>query len=502
MRRTRGRRGLVGVLLALLLTSCTVTEPPPAAPPIQQPTSAAPSPRRSLTVGTTERYATADPAAAVTSMSTSLALNVFQRLMTVPTGKSVLKPDAARDCIVKTPTTYVCTLTKGLTFHNGHRLTSSDVKFSIERARRLDVADTSTPLLASIETIDTPDPETVIFRLSRVDTQIGFALASPAASIVDEQLYPANKLQPREQGVLGSGPYLVSDLDGGVVSFTRFGRYKGPHPGGQPKIAVQRFANSGELENAMTDRSVDVVWRGLSGSALSRLREQESTAPAGDAAGYVSQTLPGARVTRLLWNPKSPHRINADLRAAITNALQADRTLASIVPASVEGHLPTFAAGGAGGVNITWPEPIPLAMRYDPSTPDSLDVANQIKTRLEAAEGIAVTLEADLNADADLVLTDRPAWNWTALSWAEPYTEDPAIGSVVRVDELVQQCSTAVDIPGRDLALAELQKQAAADQVVLPVSQSDEQLFLAEGITITPNGLGPSWQLGLWGFNR
>ena len=503
--RTRRRRlrGFAVALAALALAACTSAAPAPVAPrPPEKPASATPTPRQPLTVATTESYATSDPAAAVTAMSSSLTLNVFQRLMTAPSGESVLKPDAARDCIVRTPTSYVCTLTEGLTFHNGHRLTASDVKFSIERALRLDVPGSSAPMLSSIERIETPDPQTVIFELNRVDTQIGFALASPAASIVDEQLYPADKLQPREQGLVGSGPFLVGPLDGAEVTFTRFGRYKGPTPSGQPTVILRRFANSGELEGAMADGSVDAVWRGLSTSALIRLGDQENADPSGRTeAGFTSQGLTEARVTRLLWAPESEHRTNADLRAVLTGALEPERTLASILPAGVEGHLPTFAIGGPGGVSVTWPEPIPLVLSYDPQSPDAVDVANRIKTRLEATRGARIELDPG-NTGADLVLTDRPAWTWTALAWAQPYTEHPAIGSVVRVEELVRQYSTAIDPPARDVTLGELQKQATADQVVLPISQTDERVFFAEGVTITPNAFGPSWQLGLWGFNR
>ena len=57
--------------------------------------------------------------------SAVLALNVFQRLMTADPGQSVLKPDAARDCLFTAPTTYTCTLNENLRFHNGHPLTSS-----------------------------------------------------------------------------------------------------------------------------------------------------------------------------------------------------------------------------------------------------------------------------------------------------------------------------------------------------------------------------------------
>ena len=57
-----------------------------------------------------------------------------------------------------------------------------------ERVAWLDVPGSSTSLLSSIRRIDTPDDVTVRFLLSRVDTQFVWALASPAASIVDEVL--------------------------------------------------------------------------------------------------------------------------------------------------------------------------------------------------------------------------------------------------------------------------------------------------------------------------
>ena len=82
-------------------------------------------------------------------------------------------------------------------FQNGHSLTSSDVKFCIQRALRLDVPGSSAPLLSTLRRIETPDPLTVRFVLSRVDTQFGWALASPAASIVDEQVYNSDEVRPK-----------------------------------------------------------------------------------------------------------------------------------------------------------------------------------------------------------------------------------------------------------------------------------------------------------------
>ena len=130
----RFRLAVIALLIATLLAACTSSGEDPQPTP-----SGSPEPPRPFTVMTTDRIRAVDPAAITDAGSSSIALNVFQRLMTAEPGQNVLKPDAAKDCIVETPKTYVCTLKEDLQFHNGHKLTSSDVKFSIERATRLAV---------------------------------------------------------------------------------------------------------------------------------------------------------------------------------------------------------------------------------------------------------------------------------------------------------------------------------------------------------------------------
>ncbi|MET1004979.1 MAG: ABC transporter substrate-binding protein, partial [Propionibacteriaceae bacterium] len=133
MREGRAARlvwSLIAALSVLGLVACTAGNGPG---PSSTPTATG---ARPFTVMSTDPIRVADPAAITDAGSTVLSLNVFQRLMTAEPGESVLKPDAARDCLFTSATSYTCTLNKKLFFHNGHPLTSSDVKFSIERAAR------------------------------------------------------------------------------------------------------------------------------------------------------------------------------------------------------------------------------------------------------------------------------------------------------------------------------------------------------------------------------
>ena len=204
----RRRTRLVAAILAVTaLLGCRT----PGQEPSPTPTTPGATPRP-FTVLTTDPIRVADPAAITDAASTVLAYNVFQRLMTADPGHSAPKPDAARDCLFTAPTTYTCTLNENLQFHNGHPLTSADVKFSIERATRLNVPGSSASLLSSLRRIETPDDLTIRFQLSRVDNQFGWALASPAASIVDEEVYDADRVQDPKSPVVGSGPFEVESL--------------------------------------------------------------------------------------------------------------------------------------------------------------------------------------------------------------------------------------------------------------------------------------------------
>ena len=377
-----------GLLLAL--TSCTASVVDPQPGPSQSTPTAPP-----LTVLSTDAIRVTDPAAITDPGSVVLSLNVFQRLMTAEPGQAVLKPDAAKDCLFTADTVYTCTLNPNLLFHNGHKLTSSDVKFSIQRALRLDVAGSSSPLLSTLRRIETPDPVTVRFVLSRVDTQFGWALAAPAASIVDEQVYNSDEVRPADQPVVGSGPYSVTSFEKGTLGLQRNPTYVGRTPARMERVVYRTVADSAALEDAMNTGSADVVWRGLSAAAITRYSRQVTISENDTTdAGYGMQMQTGTRVLMLAWSEQSKRRLNEDLRNAIAAALQGDRTLDSVVPGGIPNHISAFPLGGSATPEVTWSNQIQLTLGYDPTMPDGQDVATQIRTRLEDTGGMSVRLRA------------------------------------------------------------------------------------------------------------
>lgn len=103
---------------------------------------------------------------------------------------------------------------KTLTFHidpnamftNGAPVTSEDVKASFERILDESTSAAARSSFLSIESIDTPDPATVVFNLSTPDVPILVAMASINAAIV-----PASEIAAQSVGTdpIGSGPFML-----------------------------------------------------------------------------------------------------------------------------------------------------------------------------------------------------------------------------------------------------------------------------------------------------
>lgn len=489
------RLAAAATVAAVFLAGCTSpVEPTPTPTPSPTPTE------REFTVSTSGPISTADPALAKADTDALIATNVYQRLMYIRTDTGELKPDAATDCYFTSETIYECTLPEGLLFHNGDELTAFDVRFSIQRALRLDTAGTGVKLLDSLVRISTPDSHTVRFYLAYADNRFGFGLAALSASIVDDASFDPDTGLPLEAIPVGSGPYQVDEIDAERVVFSRYLKYTGPVGGELDRIVLQHVADSVAAETAIGEGTTDVVWRTLDGPALDRLASEIDASPDHTTAqGFTRFPLDGARVTRLAWSPDSARWRDATLREGVALALQADRTLASLVPVGVEGHLSSFPVGGRPTLPEIKGKRVTLRLLYQPSAPGYADLASVLRDRIEELDRVSVRLVT--SGDADLVLTDASAWVPTANAWLQLYLDSPLPGSADKLAELSQRARTTTG-DARVIALGELQKQAAADLTVLPVSQGDGVLMLGRGITLAGLPFGSSGQLGLWGLRR
>ncbi|HZK59604.1 MAG TPA: peptide ABC transporter substrate-binding protein, partial [Cryobacterium sp.] len=80
-----------------------------------------------ITIGTTDKVTTLDPAGSYDNGSFAVQNQVFPFLMNTPYGSPDVEPDIATKAEFTSPTEYTVTLKSGLKWANGHDLTSSDV---------------------------------------------------------------------------------------------------------------------------------------------------------------------------------------------------------------------------------------------------------------------------------------------------------------------------------------------------------------------------------------
>ena len=469
-----------------------------------------------IRVGMSDEVLATDPAAGYDPGSWLLFNNVFQSLLSFPKGTSTPEPEAAEKCGFESGSkVYRCTLREGLTFSNGNALTAEDVKFSFERALEINDPSGPGPLLSSIDTIETPDDRTVVFRLKVPDATFPSKIASGAGSIVDHREYAADALRTDGKAV-GSGPYKLESISDTEAVFSVNSSYRGS---AQPKnggVTLKLYDGDREaLSKAIADQDIDVAYRGLAADDIAALENSETT----DDRGIEVVQGTSAEVQHLVFNVKDPvvgklgvrraiaHLV--DREALVQDILKSTATpLYSIVPAGVAGHNTAFydtygspdaakakkalrKAGITDKVKLTlWSTP----SRYGPSTDQQLKaIAEQLNASgLFDADVQSVAFEQyekDIAAGKYGVyvkgwVPDYPdADNFTAPFFGEGnvlgnnYENDTITGT------LIPRTSAAADRGATDADYGKLQDLVADELPILPLWQGKQYAVARDNVT-------------------
>ncbi|MGX2998140.1 ABC transporter substrate-binding protein [Streptomyces sp. JNUCC 64] len=304
----------------------------------------------SVVVGMTDAVHATDPASGYDPGSWLLFNNVFQSLLSFPVGSTQPEPEAAERCDFTDVQAKVfeCTLRKGLKFSNGNALTSADVKFSFDRLMRINDDAGPAIMFPMLDRVETPDAETVVFRLNVPDATFPSKIASGAGSIVDRREYPADKLRTDGRAV-GSGPYKLDSFAKERAEFSRNGSYKGNAKLRNAKITLRLFGGDQKaLKEALIGEEVDVAYRGLAAKDIAEIENDTST-------GTGIDLVPGssAEVQHLVFNVKDPVVGKEGVRKAIAQLIDREELvhqvydstadpLYSIIPAGITAHSTAF----------------------------------------------------------------------------------------------------------------------------------------------------------------
>lgn len=169
--------------------------------------------------------------------------------------------------------TYTFRLHDGVRFHDGTPLTSADVRATYDRMRNPPdgVVSVRRATFADIAEITTPDPRTIVFRLSARNPAMLEHFASPwnciysAARLAQAPNYPATT-------VMGTGPFRFGEhVRGSHVTGTRFDGY---FRQGQPYLDGFRgvfMLQAAAMLNALQGGQVLAEFRGISPAERDRV---------------------------------------------------------------------------------------------------------------------------------------------------------------------------------------------------------------------------------------
>lgn len=259
---------------ALALTACTG--------PSGGGSTSTDSSSSSITYGTTDKVTALDPAGSYDNGSFMLMNQVYSYLLNSKPGGADPVPDLAESSSFTQPTEYTVKLKKDLKWANGHVLDSKDVKFSFDRQLKINDPNGPATLLGNVSSIAAPDPTTIVFTLKQANDQtFAQVLTGPAGPIVDDEVFPADKLLADEEIVKAKafyGQYTIDSYNKNtLVSLKAWPDYKGVL--GKPANAgatIKYYTDQTNMKLEVKNGQIDVANRSLSATDIDDLKKDSN----------------------------------------------------------------------------------------------------------------------------------------------------------------------------------------------------------------------------------
>ncbi|MDJ0348444.1 ABC transporter substrate-binding protein [Cryobacterium sp. PH29-G1] len=493
-----------------------------------------------ITIGTTDKVTTLDPAGSYDNGSFSVQTQVFPFLMNSAYGTADVEPDIAVSAEFTSPTEYTVVLKPDLKWANGNALTSSDVKFSFDR--QLAIADDNGPssLLYNLDSTEAVDDTTVVFTLKVGNDQIfPQILSSPAGVIVDEETLSATEVTPDADifdANAFAGQYVLTSYDfNNLLAYKAYDGYEGLlGPAKTDAVNVKYYTDASNLKLDVQEGNIDVAWRSLSATDIDDLRGNDAVSVVDGPGGeirYITfnfNTQPFGATTAEA-DPAKALAVRAALADIVDRAELADQVykgtytpLYSYVPAGMTGateSLKGLYGDGEGGpdvekaaadlaaAGVTTPIALNLQYNADHYGPGSSDEYALIKDQLDASGLFTVSLQSTewVQYSKDRTADVYPAYQ---LGWFPDYSDADnylspffAEGNFLKnhyddpeVTALIQKQAVTNDVTERTALIEEIQDKVAAQLSTVPLLQGAQVAITGTDITGTQDTLDASFK--------
>jgi peptide/nickel transport system substrate-binding protein len=483
-----------------------------------------------LLIGTTDKVTFLDPAASYDNGSFTVMNQVYPFLLNSTPGTADVVPDIAESAEYTAPNDYTVVLKEGLTFANGNELTSSDVKFSFDRQKAIAAENGPSVLLGNIESVEATDDTTVVFHLLAGDDQT-FAqiLSSPAAPIVDEEVFSADSVTSDDDIVAGNafaGQYTITDYDfNNLIAFEANPDYQGVLGAGESDVVqLKYYTEASNLKLDVQEGGVDVAYKNLSATDVEDLEGNDNV---------TVETGPGGEIRYIVFNfdtqpfgaktPEADEAKSLAVRQAAASLVDREELsdqvykgtytpLYSYVPEGLTGATEVFKDlyGTDGAPDATKAEeiltaagitePVELNLQYNPDHygESSGDEYALVKSQLEDSGLFTVNLQATewVQYSKDRSSDVYPAYQ---LGWFPDYsdadnyltpffTADSFLSNHYTNEEVFSMIgaqAVEADPAARTALIEDIQAAVAADVSTLPLLQGSQVAVVGTDVSGT-----------------
>ncbi|MBZ5656409.1 MAG: ABC transporter substrate-binding protein [Acidobacteriia bacterium] len=248
-----------------------------------------------------------DPRVGIDGQSERIDELIFDALLTRDNHLSV-QPGLAEKWEIPDALTYIFHLHRGVTFHDGQRLTSRDVKWTFDSLIQGKVRSTKASTYRFVDRIETPDADTVVVHLKEPSSTFLWNLSEGAIGIV-----PYGSGDKMTRHPIGSGPFkFVSAETDKEVILERNSAYWG----GPPHLARVRFS----VVPDATTQALELR-KGSADLTINSPMPPDTVITLERDPSLVVQRGPGTRLAYLAFNLRDPILKDVRVRQAIAYAL-------------------------------------------------------------------------------------------------------------------------------------------------------------------------------------
>lgn len=300
-----------------------------------------------ITIGTTLKARTLDPADAYEAITGKLFYNLGDTLYRYAPGTTTLQPHLAADFPQVSPDglTYTISLRPGVTFHDNTPFNAEAMAFSL--GRFLENGGPPSSLLAdTIAQVEATGELELTIQLKTPFAAFPAMLTFPGTCAVSPQAYEIGEGKFKPDTFVGTGPYQLVEYGADSLKLAAFEQYWGEKPA-NAGIALQIFSSSANLFNAFRTGSIDIAYASLDANQI------KSLADGATQNQWQMVQGDGNTINYLVLNVKSAPLNQVEVRQAlaaiINRALINERVLQSqaeplysLIPTSFDVYKPVL----------------------------------------------------------------------------------------------------------------------------------------------------------------